>query len=585
MADSVVGLMIDSDKIRAVELQKWRGKRPKVVGAGEVPLPPTAFVQGAVADPAAICSAMKALWRNQGFTSKRVIMSVDGRQAIVRRSELPSASPDVLRRSAGFDIEELLSYPLDEAIYDVASIGASQRTASESGPEPDSVDWVSTLVVAIHASTRQSLLDAAVGAGLKPIAVHLASEALTRSVLSSPAVSLRGEAGQPPPAEADLTASPVSAVVSVGESQTDIVIRDQGGTLFSRTLTVGVGESALNVADELESHLEGLSGYHSRADAQTEAERRASAEQAGVSTVVEGVRRTLAYYSSELDQRAIGRLALVGSKAEAPGLLPAMASSLGIVVQPGEPQVAWLQSLGRWHRYATALGVALCESKSGASDRSFSLVPWQDQEDRATNRRRTVGVGIAVLIAAGLLNVSLRQQDNLADRETAADEAEQARKAIADDLADYDTLIAEVNSLNAAAADLEAVRRQVIRFPLVVQEIAEAMPQQSQLVSIQMSRAISGEQVIGYVGPEPIAVVSLNALTTDISNVGVFINSISDLQLSTGYWLNQSTVGPVGAAEEVGALFSLKGVITEAALNQTEPVNSDQTDSEGELGS
>ena len=564
MADSVVGLMIDSDKIRAVEVQKWKGNNPRAVRSGEIQLPPSAFVDGLVVDSDAVGEALRTLWRAERFGSKRVVLSVDGRQAIVRRTDLPASSSGDLRRAAGFDIEELLSYPLDEAIFDLAEIEAVDPAAV--GGSDEAVTWVSAIVIAIHQSTRQSLLSAAEQAGLKPIGLHLASESLTRSIAHgcSPD-ALASEEVNAGEVNAGEEKADVSAVISVGENQTDVVIRDGGGILFTRTLTVGVGVTALNVADELESHLEGLSGYRSRSDGQTESERRASAAQAGVATVVEGVRRTLTYYQSELDRRGIARIAVTGPRAQATGLVPAMSTSLGSEVHFGEPEVAWLESLGPWHGYATAVGAVLCQSRSASDGRSFSLVPWKDQERRSEKRRILAGAGGASVAAALLLSLSMSQSETVNQQESMATNLESGLEGLRLEISAYDSLRTQSDSARFRLDQVGVIRQQEIQFPLVLQEMAAVMPENSQLVSISMSRAIADQEVLGYAGLQPIGVISLSALSEDMAGVGSFVESMSSAELTTGFWLNQSSIGPVGVSERVGAVFSLDGVITESA--------------------
>ncbi len=563
MADSVIGLMIDSDKIRAVEVQKWKGANPRAIRAGEIQLPPSAFVNGLIIDPEALSSALRTLWRAERFGTKRVILSVDGRQAIVRRTELPTASADGMRRAAGFDIEELLSYPLDEAIFDVSEIedADSMTDHQAANTEEQEAAWGSAIVIAIHESTRQSLLDVVAAAGLKPAGLYLASEALARSVAAT------GEPAEPPGGDSpsrDGVAAAI-AVVAVGENQTDVVIRDSGGILFSRTLTVGVGVTALNVADELESHLEGLSGYRSRTDGQTESERRASIAQAGLSTVVEGVRRTLSYYQSELDRRGIARIVITGPRAQVDGLVPAMSSALGATVQLGEPRVAWRQSLGSWHGYATALGAVLSNSRSARDQRTFSLEPWADQERRGDRHRMLIGTAAAVAVAGFLVSLSASRSEIVRDQEAIATGLEKNVDGLGAEIASYEGLVAQADLVQFKAGQVGTIRQQQIRFPLVLQEVAAAMPVESQLTSITMGRADASQDVLGYFGPRPVGVLALNGLAEDLSGVGDFVLDMSASELATGFWLNQSTIGPIGGSDRTGATFSMEGVITQAA--------------------
>ncbi len=545
MTDSVVGLVIESGSIRAVEIKRWRSKRPSILRSGEVDLPNTAFIGGAISDSDQVSLAMASLWRQAGFSTKRLVIAVDGRQAIVRRTVLPEANPDRLRRSAGFDIEELLSYPVEEAIFDVAEIDSIRK-----GDAP----WVSALVVAIHHSTRTNLMGAAYAAGLEPIGVQLVSEAVVRAVAEKDGVS----------------EDRITAIVNVGESESDVVIRDRKGTLFSRALSAGVGDSALNIADELESQLEGLAGYRSPSVELDDSERRASAAQAGVSTVVEGVRRTLSYYQSEMDHRALGRLVLVGSRSEVAGLQSSMAQTLEVPVEVGQPQFGWRDSLGNWSRFATAVGVVLAEAGRTYDFRSFSLVPHEEQQLILDRRRRLIGVAAATVTAVVLLSATLAKRGEVEARNLDAIAAAEFEEQVRLQVSDYEEAVVQQQNLARMTAEANQILSQDIGFSIVLQELAVVMPEDSQLVSIQMRRATLDEQVMGYVAPQPAGIISLSGLAPNLAGVADFVEGAAQNQFLDGIWLRQSSEGEPGVATGTGVLFSVDGVISDGARPQSE---------------
>lgn len=549
MSNTVVGLTIDSDKIRAVEVRHWRGRRPQCVRVGYINLEPGAFEQGTIVDAGVIAAAIVDLWHDTGFTTKRVVVSVDGRQSIVRRTDLPAASKEQIRRSAGFDIEELLSYPLEEAIFDLAEISTEQR---------GDTTWVSMLVVSIHESTRDSLLELVRAAGLKPVSLHLSAEALARSVRVHDVPDAPDPGGE----------GSITAIVNVEDSESDIVIRDGDGTLFSRTLAAGVGESVFSVADELESNLQGLAGYRSRDE--SDADRRASATNAGVLTVVEGVRRTLDYYRTDLDNRKLSHVVLSGSRAGSGQLRDHMAEVLGTIVELGDPPQRWDETLGDWQGYETAIGTVLCESRSGKERRSFSLKPWHLQKRRSARLRVGAGVGMAVVVAFGLIQLTMSHRLIVAERDEAASAAESQLRSLEGEVANFDESVAMRTQLKAETNRVEDVMAQEIAFSVVMQDLATVMPANSQLTSIQMRRAGTHEEVVGYVATTPIGVVTLNALVKNMAAVGSFVDQISAASFIDGIWLHQSTFGQIGASEDIGALFSVEAVITEAAQPRSE---------------
>src|SRR5687767_11170470 len=117
MARSVIGLDVGTAAVRAAEVHFGRGT-PSLVRFGQVALPPGAVVAGEVVDAAAVSAALRRLWREAGFSGKRVVTGVAGQRVVARTTDLPVMSDDDLRSSLPFQVQELIPIPIEDAVID-----------------------------------------------------------------------------------------------------------------------------------------------------------------------------------------------------------------------------------------------------------------------------------------------------------------------------------------------------------------------------------------------------------------------------------------------------------------------------------
>ena len=535
----IVGIAVQDRTIRAVETRVSRGGRCKVLRTGVVPLPDGAVDEGALRDVDKFAEALAVLWDVAGFSSTHVRFGIDGRSAVVRRTELPFLGTDELREAAGYDIGELLPYPITEAVFDAAEIERFERKGSP---------WVKALVVAVQESVLDDMARAAERAGLHFHGTNLVAEALERAVRAGvPSAT----ASQP-----ENDNGPVEAVLGCEDTVTNVVIRDRSGVLFARTLQVGVGATSISVADELESALAQLSGDDVGMALTV------SDAAVGVSTVVEGVRRTLSYYTTELDRRPIDRVLVAGSRGEAAGLLASLEQTVAAPTKTAESSVPWPPDeplLG----FELSLGVAL-----GAVRGPTRHLGLTSERQRAVRRRRgqrlvgaAISVPLAALVAVSVLGLRAESADVRAD----AAMAETAAELLSLRLDELDETRITVADWQESATDIQTIEEQRLRFGTVIAELAESMPDDSRLVSAQLRRAGSEENPTGYNGPTPAGLITITGIADDLDGVGRWIEDVDETWTVDGLWLDQSTFGPIGSDEEVGAIFSVEGVITGSA--------------------
>lgn len=534
----IVGLTIQQRTVRGIEAKISRSGRCTVLRAGEVAVNPDAFDSGRLVDAEAFTECLRELWSQAGFRSKRVQLVIDGRLAVIRRTELPSLGPAQLRKAASYDIGELLSYPISDAVFDVDEIEQFERNGTA---------WAKALVVAVEESTLLQLGAAVTAAGLKLVGTDLAAEALARSVAYR-------DADEGAPNDAAIH-QPI-AILDCEDATTNIVIRDRSGVLFARTLGVGIGESTISVADELESALAQLSG-----DDADEIGGSGSAS-AGVSAVVESIRRTLSYYSAELDERPVSRVSVAGARGKAPGLLAALENTLGIPAEVSVSAAEWPDGLAI-HGYETPIGAAI----GVAGSKTRHLVLTSDHERASRSKRRTQVAVLASVVPMSIFLVvtGFGLRTDVSAARATAEQSESTTVALALRLADLQETSLRIAEWEAAVTEVRSIEEQQVRLDLVVRQLAANMPSDTRILSIDLQRGVTGDLPPGYAGPTPAGTITITGIADDLDGVSRWLEGVSRSDVLDGIWLEQSAYGPIGTNGELGALFSAKGVITTAA--------------------
>jgi type IV pilus assembly protein PilM len=347
VATSVIGLDIGTTRVRAVELQRTRSG-PVVLRYGEVPVPLGAIRDGEVAEPEVVAAALRQLWAHSRFSHRDVVMGVGNQRVMVRSLSIPWMPMPQLRAALPFQIQDTLPVAVEDAVLDFFPTGESNA--------PDG-RMVHGLLVAATRDTVQANLVAVETAGLRPIMVDLNAFALMR-------VHMLG-------ALADQTV----ALVDIGGATTNVVIADRGVPRLVRTLPTG-GQyitdaiaAALKVpASEAEAIKRQVGvGFAVPPDL----ERAAEVVNQVTQSIVESIRNTLVYYSSNNPGRAAELVVLTGGG-------------------------AYLNGMGQYFSSATRMSVAMADLLANVTiAKSASRAPFQGVESTLA-----VSIGLALAVAA-----------------------------------------------------------------------------------------------------------------------------------------------------------------------------------------
>ncbi|NUU17658.1 type IV pilus assembly protein PilM [Cellulomonas humilata] len=312
----VIGLDIGTTAVRAAQLEFGAGGKgqPSLVRYGEVALPLGAVRDGEVTDQGVVTQAIKQLWATHKFDGKDVVIGVGNQRVVVRDLALPYMPLAQLRGSLPFQVQELLPMATDEALLDFYPTG---ETTTEQGR------MVRGLLVAAVRDTVTANVMAVESAGPRPTMVDLNAFALLRAMT-------RGDLGQR-----------TVALVDIGARVTDVTIVAHGVPQFVRTLPSGGQDATDTIARQMNvsgTEAETLKrkigvGFAVSTDLQEASDALATVTQ----TLIEAVRNTFVYYSSNNPGAGIDVVVLTGGGSHLPGLGQYLSSASRLPVTLGDP--------------------------------------------------------------------------------------------------------------------------------------------------------------------------------------------------------------------------------------------------------
>ena len=175
MAGRVVGLDIGTWGVRAAELTLGKGGAT-LERFGQVALPPGAVRDGEVVDSDAVADAVKQLWAQAKFSSKKVVVGVANQKVVVRQVDLPWLPTGELKKALAFQVQDFIPMPVEQAILDFHPL---EEYTNDGGAR-----MMRVLLVAAARDMVDSALAAVSKAGLTPQMVDLTSFAVLRALVS-----------------------------------------------------------------------------------------------------------------------------------------------------------------------------------------------------------------------------------------------------------------------------------------------------------------------------------------------------------------------------------------------------------------
>jgi type IV pilus assembly protein PilM len=212
-----IGIELAPERVNIAQLRKHR-QGLKLDSLTSVSVPEGIFIDGQIADSAAMAELIQQGLAESKIKASRVATAVPGRESIVRLIPVPAELDDkelremVLNHEAGL----YLPYPREEADVDYQKLGYKV--------DEDGIEKVEVLLVATRKDITDSYVSTFEQAGLQVDILEISSFALIRTI--------REKLRQFGPQEA-------AVLVDIEFDNTEIAIVVNGVPQFSRTVPIG----------------------------------------------------------------------------------------------------------------------------------------------------------------------------------------------------------------------------------------------------------------------------------------------------------------------------------------------------------
>ena len=309
-----VGLDIGTSAVRAARVVSTK-RGHSLAAFGQVSLPPGAVVDGEIRDAGAVSEAIAQLWKRAKLRSRKAVIGVANQRVVVRQLELPYMEESEFRRSLRFQVADHIPMPVEAAQLDFQIL--------DDYVADNDAHMMRVLLVAAATDMIETYVGVTADADVRPEGVDLAPLAAARAV--SPAA--RGESGL----------GGAEAVVDVGAGITNVVIHNNSEPRFVRILPLGGDDPTTALAEHLGisfDDAEALKFDLGRGVGSAESQRVLKAR---VAALVEEIRGSLDYYSSQEESEPIVSVIITGGGSLTPGLIEHLEATLRMDVQRAEP--------------------------------------------------------------------------------------------------------------------------------------------------------------------------------------------------------------------------------------------------------
>lgn len=327
---------VDRGAIKAVQLQR-SGAGYVLQHVGYRRLAPGAVVEGEVADHDLLASEIREFWGSHSFKGKSVSLGVANQKVVVRLLDFPRMSEEDLKGAIGFEAQDHIPMPIDEAILDYVVLG----------PQEEGSDLDRILIVAAQRDMVSRYSSAVRAGGLQPVGIDVKPLSLIRSTLPSTLFDDEG----------------AILLLDIGSEMSNLVVAQGGAPTLTRFIPGGSEHFAQEIADaaniepeEAEKQLLNPKvqiGYGSEED---EAQQQPAADGGGdddfdpalvydvrrglenaVQALAEDVQRSIEYHYSQPGAHEVSQVYISGEGALVRGIDGYLGELLGITTNRGTP--------------------------------------------------------------------------------------------------------------------------------------------------------------------------------------------------------------------------------------------------------
>ncbi len=224
---SGIGLDLGSSQVKLIQLKQEKQE----IGLhqfGVLDLPPGVITAGRIVEPDILTERLSWMVKKLRFRKNKCNLCIGSQAVILRHLQLPKLAPREIPAAMRFEAEKRIMIPLEEAVMDYIVMG--ERTVEGN-------ELLDLAVVAAPKDVVNDYLGVVMKAGLYPDIIEIESFSLQR-VLPFLYPEFAG------------TGEEALMLLDIGAESSNLVVFDQGGFSFARTLNVGVNRFCRQISDQ-----------------------------------------------------------------------------------------------------------------------------------------------------------------------------------------------------------------------------------------------------------------------------------------------------------------------------------------------
>jgi type IV pilus assembly protein PilM len=301
------GLDIGSSAIKLIELSEGKDGWGLTAFA-QVPLPRDAISEGSIKEPGLVSDAVRECVQKAGVKATAAVISVSGREAIMKRVPLPKVTAKELADAISLEAEHHIPFAVDDVFLDYQVVGESSNS-------------MSVVLVAVKKVKILEYVAVVEQAGLEALVVDLDAFAIQNQFeLNHPEVS-----------------DEAVALIDIGASIMKTNVVRGGASVFARDVPFGGHHYTDAIAQRLDIPFEKAEAAKHGQDVGIAWEDLVPALEAVSRDLSLEVQRTFDYFASTAESERIGRIVLSGGCARLAGIDEFLSSSWGVPVEIARP--------------------------------------------------------------------------------------------------------------------------------------------------------------------------------------------------------------------------------------------------------
>jgi type IV pilus assembly protein PilM len=301
------GLDIGTSSIKVVELAPGKGGYA-LKSHAMVTLPRDTISEGSIRQSSIVSDAIRECVGKAGISSTAAVISVSGRDSIVKRVPLPKVTSKELEDAIRLEAEHHIPFAIDEVFLDYQVVGETANS-------------MSVVLVATKKVKVLEYVAAVEEAGLEAVVVDLDAFAMQNQY------ELNTDENEPE----------ATALIDIGAGVMKTNVIHGGGSIFARDVPFGGNNYTDAIAQSLGIPVEEAEAAKQGHEASVDWDDLVPAIESVSRELSVEIQRTFDYFASAPESERIGKIVLAGGCAKLAGLEDFFASSWGVPVELAHP--------------------------------------------------------------------------------------------------------------------------------------------------------------------------------------------------------------------------------------------------------